>query len=439
MPVITIKSENDLKKFGGALDKIKYKKQDLSKVLNGGKLITKNIFNFLEKSLKIISRTKVVGDFSIGVDEAKKNNIDTSEKLRNFLGKEIFSLQNLKNEDKKYKRKKRNSSQIASAKKIYSKYLKKVIEALKILESIIVIPEYVGSLSNAMMDCEVIGETNNKQNPFYALSKTFTKFLAVAKNAFADIESVYKNYDKIYDKRAEKFQGRAGNHTNNQVNIYDFIESLNKYDKWYQLGEFNLIKDDFKRVYTDNSKLITTAHATVTQLVTRSELLVSEIIKELKGLIEYPCDKQKEKLEKQIEEWQNFTNLSFDGRTEMVLKIISDSNLKNMSFESGVKEEKNFGNSRPSVKDMARKINLAEREGQSFGKDFFVSQGKPSNDRSQNLEKLKQTEKQLEEICKYMKKKNSTFQESVNYPKIMNRIGVVLRTINTINKMSDDD
>lgn len=72
MPVITIKSENDLKKFGGALDKIKYKKQDLSKVLNGGKLITKNIFNFLEKSLKIISRTKVVGDFSIGVDEAKK-------------------------------------------------------------------------------------------------------------------------------------------------------------------------------------------------------------------------------------------------------------------------------------------------------------------------------------------------------------------------------
>lgn len=430
MSVITIRSENDLKRLGDILNKIEYKKQNLSKVLNGGKLITKNIFDFLEKSLKIISRIKVIDDFSIGGDMAKKYNINTSEKLRNFLEEKIFSLQNLKNEDKKYKRKKRNSSQIASAKKIYSKYLKKVIEALKILESIIVTSEYVGSLSNAMMDCEVIGETNNGQNPFSAASKTLTKFLAVAKNAFADIKLVYEKYDTRYDERAEKFQGLADHHINSQVNIYDFIESLNKYDKWYQSGDLHSIKDDFKRVYT--GKQIITAYVTIAQLATRSELLVSNITKELGNLIECPCDNQKEKLEKQIEEWQNFTNLSFDGRTEMVSKIISDLNLKNMSFESGVKEEKNFGNSRPSVRDMARKINLAEREGQSFGKDFFVSQGKPSNDRSQNLEKLKQAEKQLEEICKDVKKKISIFQKNVNDSKIMNRIDIVQRTIETI-------
>lgn len=429
MSTIVIRNQNDLEKVGNDLGKIKYKQQDVSKIFDGGKLITKNIFNFLEKSLKIISRIKIVDDFSITGYVAGKNGLSEPGKLKEFLENKNFDLKNLQNIKNEYNNQKKNKSQIVNAKKRCSKRLRKVIERLRILESIIVIPEYSKSLSNAMMDCEIIVVTNG-QNPFSAASKTLTKFLKSAEDAFPDIESVYRKYDEKYDERAEKFKGLADHHINSQVNIYDFIESLNKYDKWYQSGDLHSIKDDFKRVYT--GKQIITIYTTVIQLVTRSELLVNNINKELGNLIECPCDKQKKILEKQIEEWQNFTNLSFNGKTEEVSKIISDLNLENMSFESGVKEEKNFGNSRPSVRDMVRKINLAEREGQSFGKDFFVSQGKPSNDRSQNLEKLKQAKEYLEKVCEYMKGKNSTFQKSVNNSKIENRINAVSRTIEAI-------
>ena len=437
MSAIVIRSQNDLKKLGGALDKIKYKKQNLSKVLNGSKLITKNIFNFLKKSLKVISRTKVIGDFSITSYVAGKNGLSTSGELKKFLKNKNFDLKNLQNIKNEYENQKRNKSQIVDAKKRCSKQLGKVIEELQKLRDILSCTKYAGSLSNAMVDCGVINVTSNEQNPFSALSKTLTKFLELTGGFFSDIESVYEDYEKRM--REIVIRDQENNRINDQVNIYNFIENLNKYDEWYQLEEFHAIAKDFGKVYTDNSKQITTVYTTIVQLVTRSVLLVKEIIKELGNLIECPDKKHKEALDKVIEEWDHFTKPSFDGRTEIISEIISNLNLKNMSFENGVKEEKNFGNSRPNVKNMARNLNLAQRKGQSVGKDFFVPQGQLSNGQSQNLEKLKQAKKQLEKIYEYMKKMNSTFEKRINDSKITNRIDIVLHTIDTINKMSDDD
>ena len=95
--MLVITEKKDYVKVQKALEKIYYERQKLRKIL-GYRIQPQigKVFDFLEKSLKIISRIKIVGDFSIENEVAQKAGINSSKDLKNFWLRESSDWKHLK-------------------------------------------------------------------------------------------------------------------------------------------------------------------------------------------------------------------------------------------------------------------------------------------------------------------------------------------------------
>lgn len=360
--MLVITEKKDYVKVQKALEKIYYERQKLRKIL-GYRIQPQigKVFDFLEKSLKIISRIKIVGDFSIENEVAQKAGINSSKDLKKFLAKRKFGLKTLKNKENIYRNKKKIRSKSISAKKKYLDYLKEVIEFLGKLAEVFCAHDYRISLTNAGEDCNLIAEIVNNKNPFFILAETLGDFLIAVEKNFGDIN------EEFYKKRAEN---------RNFVffpNIRKVVNDVVMYDIWFRIGEYKLIKKHYSKNYTDKKIVISSVYTFISQIITRHELLTGSIVEKMKNLIECPDEKNKRALIIAIKEWEGYKTISFDGRNENILKIIESLDLQKMSFkENCAKEKKNSEMSNENIERLKKAEEKIE-ENHNYIKDKITA------------------------------------------------------------------
>lgn len=432
--MLVITGEKDYVEVQKALEKICYKRQKLRKIL-GYRIQPQigKVFDFLKKSLIVISKIDIKGNFLIKNEFANKAGIRSSKDLEKFLHEKEFGLKAFEDEKSKYKKNKTGSKSTAAkiaAKEEYLNYLKEVIEFLEKLAEVFCAHDYRVSLTNAEEDCNLISGIDNKENPFSLLCKVLRNFFNEVEKNFGVIN------EEVYKKRIKNIDFV------NFSDINKVLDDLSKYSDWFRMGDYKLIRKHYIKNYVDKKMELIYPVSFEMQIITRHELLLSAIIKEMGKLIECPNEKNKNVLINAIDEWNGYKTISFDGTTEHMSKIIESLNLQYMFFNNDANEENNAnegincGNSRPNVKAMAKNLNLAQIEGRSVGGNFFVaskpnaqSSNLPHNSpQNKNIETLKIAMEQLKKGSEYIKDRIEAFNKCVD-PDIKHRGDEVHRTI----------
>lgn len=313
MPVITIKSENDLKELGNDLDEIKYKRSD-GKIQGNHRI--EPVFRFAENIYKTVSKVELgsLGD-------------ESSEELKNIfqiLNGLTAAFVNIQRQRKLYRR--GNILKNHKEKEKYVQCLKEFIILAKKLAKEVNAKKFETSLNKALNDCNSIIKNKenkeikeNKENKEIKEIKEIKEF----ENPFFELAEIFKNIKEQADKylgclnkkKYEREFERRGT-----IDIGKAINYLETYGQWYEEGNDKSIKNSYNEFKKNKLNLVGAAHIIV-QGVSRQLELEKELCKKISVCINSPDQGNIKNLERNIKEANEFDFYDFKGDYKRFLDI----------------------------------------------------------------------------------------------------------------------
>lgn len=305
MPVITIKSENDLKELGNSLDEIKYKR---SKGRIRGNHRIEPVFRFAENIYKIVLKVELgsLGD-------------ESSEELKNIfqiLNELTAAFKNIQRQRKLYRR--GNILKNNKEKEKYVQDLRNFIILAKKLAEEVDAKELKTSLNKALNDCnsiikndkniknkEKIREIKDSENPFFELAETFKNLKEQADKYCGTMN------EKVYKRECGVVK---------TLGIGEAIDYLKIYGECFKNGDDESIRESCYDISKYDLNLVN-AGTVFSQEIGRHSLFSQRLLECISKCTNSPNSKNVNKLNNVYREAKRYTLYNFEGKYERLLDI----------------------------------------------------------------------------------------------------------------------